>query len=295
MYYSKLDTGCGTDKNKSTFEVVTVSDTSDKALVQNDCSQNSREVPIAELDVKPYRQDHVILEGKIFEHEMSRDSNYFNEALCDFADKGFGILIRWYDTYLFHVAHTFTSTNAYTTPVIRYSDYDFGNGNFGIGYQGTDFALAVLDNYKMAENAFAGYYNGKVNGQSVEALGLCVTTTHKCSPLDLTLNKTSSSIEEFSVAGADAQNGISVNGTLLFSGDLGDLKLTVSAQSATYDCKGYVSKLNNELTLGGCTDRPTTGSPKKVMVQVRGKIEFIGAQQGRVKSKVCLENKTSGI
>lgn len=296
-YFAKIDkANCASPSSPNTeyFEVVTVKSDSNVAQVVDECAQVTRQVPVKDLDVKAYREDHVVMGGKIYEHEMSRSAEYYNEALCDFSDKGFGILIRWYEQYLFHVAHTFLVGEAYTTPILRYNDYDFGNGNFGTGYVGQDFALAVLDNYKMDENAFAGYYSGKLKGVPVEALGLCVTTTHSCVDLQLNVDSTGST-DNFAISSISGA-AVAVSGTLHFAGEIGDLRLTVTADSKIYDCRGYVSKLNNHLTLGGCTDRPSNGqAPKKVMVQVRGEIKFSSPTKGTVNSKVCTEKKAASF
>ncbi|MBX9768381.1 MAG: hypothetical protein K2X47_13990 [Bdellovibrionales bacterium] len=293
-YFSKLESSLCPGRTGNFFEVITVKEDSSKALIQNECTQTSSEVDVAQLGAQAYRKDHIVHDGRIYEHEMSRSAEYFNEALCDFSDRKFGILIRWYDAYLFHVAHIFPSNSAaHTVPAIRYSDYDFGNGNFGTGYLGTDFQLAVLDNYKMAENAFAGYFNGKVGNQQIEgALGICVTTTYTCQPVTLDIiGQSTSGHFKVQTTGTPATP---VSGDLTFSGDIGQLNLTVQKPSKeAFACSGYVTKMNNELALGGCFNMPTDGStPKKTMIQVRGQILWTSSSTGTANAKVCFDTTT---
>jgi hypothetical protein len=273
------------------FENLTVKDESDTVLIENECSQQSKEVNIANVDIKPYRKEHVTHDNQIYEKNLPREPEYFNEALCDFADKSFGILIRWYDVHLFHVGHIFTMGGMEAKPVIRFSDVTLDDGHFGTGYMGENFSLAVINSFRI-EQGFAGIFTGKVAGADiVEAFGYCVTTIYDCKPIQLAVTSTGTS-GQYSIQTLGTSD-TNVVGTLGFTGDLANLQLDVTlSDGKTYDCNGYVFREANELTVGGCKDRPTDGSdPKQVMIQIRGKIDWQpGNESGTVNSKVCIGN-----
>ncbi|MEQ1878923.1 MAG: hypothetical protein ABL958_19950, partial [Bdellovibrionia bacterium] len=57
-----------------------------------------------------------------------------------------------------------------------------------------------------------------------------------------------------------------------------------------FNCSGYVSKINNELSLGGCLNRPTDGTdPKSAMIQVRGQIHWVNENLGTSNSRICID------
>lgn len=270
------------------FETLTVAAGSDTVLIESECLQTSREVPVSDLGAESYRKDHLTHDNRIYERGLPRAAEYFNEALCDFPGEGFGLLIRWYDVYSFHVAHIFSrSAEPATVPVLRYSDHDFGNGNFGTGYLGTDFELAVLSSFRIGERGLAGVFNGKVAGATIEAFGYCVSTEYTCSPEPLVVTASGES-GRFAIQSA---SGGAIDGDVRFTGELGELRLAVQVAGELYDCGGYVSKINNELSVGGCVNRPTGGgTPRPVMLQVRGQIQWSSDAAGTVDASLCVGN-----
>ena len=273
------------------FENLTVKDDSDIVLIENECTQQSSEVQITDVSYQPYRKDHLGHKDQIYEKNMPRDPLYYNEAMCDFADKKFGILIRFYDQTIFHVGHIFTMNGATAFPVVRLSDVTLPGpeGYTGTAYMGDNFELAVVNSYPIGDG-FVGVFNGKVDNEDIhEAVGFCITTVYTCNPIQLTVSSAGTA-GAFTITSTGGTNTI-VAGTMIRSTEIPDiyaLDLDVGIEGKGYDCTGYVHTMTNELSIGGCLDRPSDGSdPKRVMVQVRGIIQWQTTDLGTVNSKVC--------